>query len=138
MSNITQVFNDERNLVSMNRSIMASGVNKVLNEDGPFTVFAPSDLAFGKLPGGAMTFFLDPGNKTKLAEMVNHHIVRGKINFDEFKDGDILRPLFGDSLLVRVINGRITINGAAIQNRDIASSNGVIHSLDALLEINLA
>jgi uncharacterized surface protein with fasciclin (FAS1) repeats len=134
MSNITQVFNDERNLVSMNRSIMASGVNKVLNEDGPFTVFAPSDLAFGKLQRGAMTFFLDPRNKAKLAEMVNHHIVRGKINFDELKDGDILRPLFGDSLLVQVINGRITINGATIQNRDIASSNGVIHSLDALLK----
>jgi uncharacterized surface protein with fasciclin (FAS1) repeats len=134
MSNITQVFNDERNLVSMNRSIMASGLDKVLSEDGPFTVFAPSNLAFGKLPRGAMTFFLDPGNKTKLVETVNRHIVRRKINFDEFKDGDILRPLYGDDLLVRVINGKVSINGAAIQNRDIASSNGVIHSLDALLK----
>jgi uncharacterized surface protein with fasciclin (FAS1) repeats len=137
MSNITQVFNDEKNLVSMNRSIMASGLDKVLSEEGPFTVFAPSDLAFGKLQRGAMEFLLDSGNKIKLVEIVNRHIVRRKINFDEFKDGQTLKPLYGEDLLVRVINAKVTINGAAIQNRDIASSNGVIHSLDALLKINL-
>lgn len=121
-------------MVSMNRCIMASGMNEVLNEDGPFTVFAPSDLAFGKLQRGAMEFFLNPVNKTKLIETVNHHIVRRKINFDEFKDGQTLKPLYGDDLLVRVINGKVTVNSAIIQNRDVSSSNGVIHSLDGLLK----
>ena len=118
----------------MNRSIMASGLNQVLSEEGPFTVFAPTDLAFGKLQRGAMEFFLDPRNKIKLVETVNHHIVRGKINFDEFKDGQTLMPLYGDDLQIRVINGKVSVNDATIQNRDVSSSNGVIHSLDALLK----
>jgi uncharacterized surface protein with fasciclin (FAS1) repeats len=133
MTNITQVLREERNMATMNTGIIASGLDQLLGQEGPFTVFVPSDLAFGKLEQGIFPNLLLGENKALLADILAHHIVRGKVSFNELKDGAILTTVQGRELQVRVLAGTVTINGATVQNRDVAASNGVIHSLNAVL-----
>jgi uncharacterized surface protein with fasciclin (FAS1) repeats len=133
VSNITQVVNAEKNMTTLKKGIVASGLDQVLSGAGPFTVFAPSDMAFGKLESGVIESLLKAENKIKLTSLLNHHVVAGKINFKDLKDGDKLKNLAGKELLVKVKDAKVSIDGAIVQNRDVASSNGVIHSLDTVL-----
>ena len=133
MSNITQVVNAEKNMTTLKKGIVASGLDQVLSGAGPFTVFAPSDMAFGKLENGTIESLLKPENKLKLTSLLNQHVVAGKINFKDLKDGDKLKSLNGKELSVKVKDAKVSIGGATVQNRDVASSNGVIHTLDTVL-----
>lgn len=134
MSNITQVVGNEKNMTTMNRGVIASGLDQILSGKGPFTLFAPSDLAFAKLQAGTLENLLRTENKVELTSLINQHVVAGKINFKELKDGDRLKNLAGKELSVKVINNIVSIDGATIQNRDVPTSNGVVHSLDAVLK----
>ena len=134
MSNITQVVNNEKNMTTFKSGILASGLDKVLSGTGPYTVFAPSDLAFGKLEANVVENLLKPENKVKLTDLLNLHIVEGKVSFRELKDGDILKSRNGKQLSVKVDNAKVTVDGATILNRDVASSNGVIHWMDTVLK----
>jgi uncharacterized surface protein with fasciclin (FAS1) repeats len=134
MSNITQVVNAEKNMTTLKKGIVAAGLDQVLSGTGPFTVFAPSDMAFGKLESGTIESLLKPENKLKLTALLNHHVVAGKINFKDLKDGDKLKSLNGKELSVKVKDAKVSIDGATVQNRDVASSNGVIHSVDTVLK----
>ena len=118
----------------MNRGVTASGLNQVLSGTGPFTLFAPSDLAFGKLEGGVIENLLKAENKLKLADLLNHHVVAGKVEFKDLKDGDKLKTMSGKELSISIQNFKVSVNGAIIQQRDVKTSNGVIHSLDTVLE----
>lgn len=133
MKNITQVLRHERNMATMNTGIIAAGLDGVLDQEGPYTVFVPSDLAFGKLEKGVYPNLLLTENKALLAGILGHHIVPGRISFDELTNGARLTTLRGNDLLVEVLAGRVTINGASVQNRDVAASNGVLHTLNAVL-----
>src|ERR1044071_1337479 len=130
MSNIIDVVVADRNLATMSKSVKAAGLEIELTKNGPFTVFAPTDLAFGKLAAGEMTELLKPENKVKLTDILNYHVVVGKTNFKDFKDGQKLKSLNGKELSVKVIGSNVTINGAKLQGRDSEASNGVVHSLD--------
>ena len=134
MSNITQVVRQDKYLTTLKRGVMASGLNQVLSGTGPFTLFAPSDLAFGKLEGGVIENLLKAENKLKLADLLNHHIVAGKIEFKDLKDGEKLKTVNGKELSVFIKDGKVSVNGAIIQQRNVKTSNGVIHSLDTVLE----
>jgi uncharacterized surface protein with fasciclin (FAS1) repeats len=136
MSNITQVVNVDKNMTTLKKGVIASGLDKVLSGAGPFTVFAPSDLAFGKLDKTVLADLMSPENKAKLVDVLNYHIVPGKINFKELKDGEKLKTLNGKELFVHVKDGDVTIEGAKIQNRDVQTSNGVIHSMDTVMMKN--
>jgi uncharacterized surface protein with fasciclin (FAS1) repeats len=133
MLNITQVVNEDRHMSTLRKSVIASGLDKVLNGAGPFTVFAPTDLAFDKLDKGVLENLLKPENKAKLADVLNYHVVSGKINFKDLKDGEKLKTMNGKELKVHVKDGHVTIANAAIQNHDLQTSNGVIHSLDSVI-----
>ena len=133
MSNITQVVKQDKYLTTLNRGITASELNQVLSATGPFTLFAPSDLAFGKLEGGVIQNLLKAENKLQLADLLNHHVVMGKIEFKDLKDGEKLKTINGKELSIHIKNGKVSINGAIIQQRDVETSNGVIHSLDTVL-----
>jgi len=134
MSNITQVVKQDKSLTTLNRGVTASGLNQVLSGTGPFTLFAPSDLAFGKLEGGVIENLLKAENKLKLADLLNHHVVAGKVEFKDLKDGDKLKTMSGKELSISIQNFKVSVNGAIIQQRDVKTSNGVIHSLDNVLK----
>src|SRR6202035_2000250 len=111
MSNITQVVNDDKNMTTLKKGVIASGLDKTLSGTGPFTVFAPSDLAFGKLDKAVLDNLLKPENKAKLVDVLNYHIVSGKISFKDFKDGEKLKTVNGKELLVHVKEGNVSIDG---------------------------
>ncbi|HTI93505.1 MAG TPA: fasciclin domain-containing protein [Puia sp.] len=133
MSNLTQVINSEKTMTYLKKSVNASGLSNVLSGAGPFTVFAPSDLAFEKLEKGVLDTLLKPENKAKLIDVLNYHIIAGKVDFKDLKDGEKLKTLNGKELHVRVKEGHVRIEGAEVKAHDLSSSNGVIHSLDTVM-----
>jgi uncharacterized surface protein with fasciclin (FAS1) repeats len=130
MSKIVEVVAADKNLATMLRSVKATELAIELSRTGPYTVFAPTDLAFGKLALGEMGELLKPENKVKLTDILNYHIVEGKTNFKDFKDGQKLKTVNGKEPGVKVNSGNVTINEAKVQGRDSEASNGVVHSLD--------
>ena len=133
MSNIAQLVNVEKNMTTLKQGVHASGLDQVLSGAGPFTVFAPTDTAFGKLDKSVLANLLKPENKTKLTDLLNQHVVAGKVNFKDLKDGEKLKTVNGKELLVHVKDGQATIDGAKIQSHDVQATNGVIHSLDTVM-----
>jgi uncharacterized surface protein with fasciclin (FAS1) repeats len=135
MSNVVEVVVADKNLATMSKSVKAVGLDTVLSQKGPFTIFAPTDIAFGKLDTGRMEQLLKPENKEKLTELLNHHVVEGLTNFSDLKDNQKLVTTNGRELNVKVADGKVTINGATVQGRDNEGSNGVVHSLDTVIEM---
>lgn len=132
MSNITQVVNTDKNLKTLKKGVHSSDLDQLLSSTGPFTFFAPSDLAFEKLEEGFMRELLEPQNKLKLTDLLNNHIVTGMVPFKDLKDGDILKTINGKQLTVEVKNGSVNIGGAVILGREAKISNGVMHSTDTV------
>ena len=133
MSNIVDVVVADKNLATMSKSVKAAQLESELRKPGPFTVFAPTDLAFGKLKEGEITELLKPENHVKLTGILNYHVVAGKTSFKDFKDGQKLKTLNGRELLIKVANGAVTVNGAKVQARDMQADNGVVHELDTVV-----
>jgi uncharacterized surface protein with fasciclin (FAS1) repeats len=133
MSNITQLVNVEKNMTTLKKTVLASGLDQVLSGKGPYTVFAPTDIAFAKLDKGILDNLLKPENKMKLTDLLNHHVVEGKINFKDLKDGEKLKTVNGKELLVHVKDGQATVDGAKIQDHDVQATNGIIHSLETVM-----
>jgi len=134
MFNITQVINSDTYMSTLSRGVIASGLDQVLSGTGPFTVFAPSDLAFERLEGGVVESLLKPENKAKLTGLLKHHVIAGQINYKDLKDGQKLKTLNGKELSVEVKDNSVRIDGAMIYGRSLLTSNGVIHSLNKLLK----
>jgi uncharacterized surface protein with fasciclin (FAS1) repeats len=135
MSNIVEVVSADRNLGTLGKGMKAAGLEEVLSKEGPFTVFAPTDLAFSKLRTGEWPELLKPENKIKLAGIMNNYVVQGKTNFKDLKNGQKLKTLGGKELAVKVNNGNVDIDDARIQGRDMEASNGVVHSVDKIASI---
>src|SRR5690242_12479571 len=102
MSNIMDVVKADKNLAVLGKGIKVAGLEKVLSKEGPFTVFAPTDLAFGKLEAGKWVELLQPHNKIQLVDFMNNYVVKGKTSFKDFKDGQKLKTLGGKELAVNV------------------------------------
>jgi len=136
MSNITQVVNTDKNLKILKKGVHASDMDQVLSSTGPYTFFAPTDLAFEKLEKGFMDNMLEPINRARLADLISNHVVKGKINFDALKDGDKLLSVNNKEIQIQVKNGIVTIGDATLQAREAKISNGVIHIMDTVLQKN--
>jgi uncharacterized surface protein with fasciclin (FAS1) repeats len=133
MSNITEVVSAEKNMTTLKKVVHAACLDEFLRSDGPYTLFAPSDLAFRKLDKAVLENLLRPESITKLKNLVNTHIASGTINYEDLKDGDNLYTVNGGKLLVHIEDGKVNIQGANIQDKDIKASNGVIHFLDTVV-----
>ena len=134
MSNITQIVNKDKNMTTLKKGVHASDLDQLLSSTGPFTMFAPSNLAFEKLQGGTMENLLAPENKTALTGLMNTHVVSGKIAFSELKDGEKLTNLQGRELAVTISGDKVSIDGARILVADIKTTNGVVYLLDTVLK----
>jgi uncharacterized surface protein with fasciclin (FAS1) repeats len=132
MSNITQVVNTDKNLKTLKKGLHYSDIDQLLSSSGPFTFFAPTDIAFEKLGNNYMESMLTSANKAALTDLLHTHIVSGCISFQNLKDGDRLKTLNGKELLVERKNGRVNIDGTSIDIRQHRITNGVIHSTDSV------
>ena len=115
------------------RSVEAASLETEWSKPGPFTFFAPTDLAFGKLREDEITELLKPENRIKLTGILNNLVVEGRNNFKDFADGQRLKTLNGKELVVHVANGLVTVNGARVQARAMQADNGVVHSVDTVI-----
>jgi uncharacterized surface protein with fasciclin (FAS1) repeats len=113
-------------------AVKAAGLVDTLSGKGPFTVFAPTDDAFAKLPAGTVDTLLRPENKAKLKAILLYHVVAGDVKSTDLKSGEV-KTVGGQSLSVDVSGGGVKVNTATVTKADIPASNGVIHVIDTVL-----
>jgi uncharacterized surface protein with fasciclin (FAS1) repeats len=113
-------------------AVKAAGLAETLSGAGPFTVFAPTNAAFEKLPAGTVESLLKPENKAKLASILTYHVVAGKVMAADVKTGKV-KTVQGAELDVQVKDGSVTVDGAKVVKTDIVGSNGVIHVIDTVV-----
>jgi len=104
----------------------------VLSNAGPFTVFAPTNAAFEKLPAGTVEGLLKPEKKADLRNILEYHVYVGKLDQSFFRDGQSLGQVNGGKVVMGVTDGKVTVNGANIL-ASVTCSNGIIHIVDAVL-----
>ncbi|MFT4548987.1 MAG: transforming growth factor-beta-induced protein [Verrucomicrobiales bacterium] len=114
-------------------ALTESGLLEVLQGEGPFTVFAPTDEAFAKLPEGTVEDLLKPENREKLQAVLKYHVSPGAIGLVAALEAGATKTVQGESVSIAFTDGRVRINGASIVNADITCSNGVIHVIDSVL-----
>ena len=120
------------------KALGAAGLADKAKEAGPYTVFAPDNAAFDKLPAGTLTTLLQPTNKKKLAGLLSYHVVQGSVMAADLKDGQTVKTVQGESLTVGVRGGTVTLTDAkggtaTVTKADIKTTNGVVHSIDTVL-----
>ncbi len=113
-------------------AVKAAGLVETLQGPGPFTVFAPTDEAFAKLPKGTVEDLLKPENKEKLIAILTYHVLAGKVLASDVKTMKA-KTVNGQSLDVKVMDGAVTVDKAKVIKTDIAASNGVIHVIDTVV-----
>lgn len=111
----------------------AAGLVPALSGDGPLTVFAPTDEAFGALPAGTIKALLKPENRNKLTRILTYHVVSGQIGSDALADDASVKTLAGPSVLFTQSEQGFTVEGARIVATDIAASNGIVHVIDRVI-----
>ena len=122
------------NVTTVVAAIAAAGLVDTLKGPGPFTVFAPTNAAFEKLPAGTVDTLLMPANKADLTNILTYHVVPGRYTAAELKNGMELTTVQGEKLKIANVNGKITVNGTAmVETADVISSNGVTFVIDTVL-----
>ena len=113
-------------------AVKAAGLAETLQGTGPFTVFAPTDEAFAKLPAGTVENLLKPENKAKLVAILTYHVVAGKVMAADVKTMQA-KTVNGQELSLKVADGKVTVDKATVVKVDVDASNGVIHVIDTVL-----
>jgi uncharacterized surface protein with fasciclin (FAS1) repeats len=114
-------------------ALTEAGLVETLSNKGPFTVFAPTDAAFAKLPKGTVASLLKPENKDKLAAILTYHVVAGKVDATSAVKAGTAKTLEGSPVSVGIKAGQLLINESKVVANDIAASNGIIHIIDSVL-----
>jgi len=114
-------------------ALKAAGLVDTLKGPGPFTVFAPTDEAFAKLPAGTVEDLLKPENKAKLTRILTYHVVSGKVMAADVMKMKTAKAVSGDTLTISTRDGGVMVNTAKVAKTDIAASNGVIHVIDTVI-----
>lgn len=114
-------------------AIKAAGLVETLQGEGPFTVFAPTDEAFAKLPAGTVDDLLKPENKEKLVAVLTYHVVSGKVMAADVVKMESAKTVQGGTLKISAGDGGVMVNDAKVVKTDIAASNGVIHVIDTVV-----
>jgi uncharacterized surface protein with fasciclin (FAS1) repeats len=114
-------------------ALKAAGLVDALKGPGPFTVFAPTDEAFAKLPPGTVENLLKPENKDQLRKILTYHVVTGRVTAKDVVKLDSAKTLEGGSLSIQAGDSGVMVNNARVTKTDIPASNGVIHVIDAVL-----
>jgi uncharacterized surface protein with fasciclin (FAS1) repeats len=133
--NIVQNALNASNVTTLVAAVKAAGLVTTLEGPGPFTVFAPTNDAFAKLPAGTVASLLQPANKAELVKILTYHVVAGHYTSADLHDGQVLTTVEGQTLTIgKSASGQISVNGTAmVQTPDVISSNGVTFVIDTVL-----
>jgi uncharacterized surface protein with fasciclin (FAS1) repeats len=121
------------NFKTLATALTAADLVETLKGKGPFTVFAPTDEAFAKLPKGTVEDLLKPENKEKLAGILTYHVVAGKVMAADVVKLTEATTVQGSKVSIKVTDGKVTVDAANVVKTDIGCSNGVIHVIDAVI-----
>jgi uncharacterized surface protein with fasciclin (FAS1) repeats len=136
--NIIQNAVNSKDHTTLVAAVKAAGLVDTLQGKGPFTVFAPTNAAFGKLPAGTVDTLVKPENKATLTKILTYHVVPGKLEASDLPDGKKLKTVEGEELTVKEADGRVMIvdakgGTATVTIANVNQSNGVIHVIDTVL-----
>ena len=112
------------------KAIEHAGMSDTLRGAGPFTIFAPTDAAFDKLPAGKLETLFKPENKEELVSLLNYHVISGRKLVADIGKWEAAKTVNGQSAPVKLTDNQVSIDGALVTSADIGSSNGVIHGID--------
>jgi uncharacterized surface protein with fasciclin (FAS1) repeats len=136
--NIIQNAVNSKDHTTLVAAVKAAGLVETLEGKGPFTVFAPTNAAFGKLPAGTVDTLVKPENKATLTKILTYHVVAGKLEASSLTNGKKLKTVEGEELTVKLADGKVWIvdakgGSAAVTIANVNQSNGVIHVVDTVL-----
>src|SRR3954466_545714 len=136
--NIIQNAVNSKDHTTLVAAVKAAGLVDTLEGKGPFTVFAPTNSAFGKLPAGTVENLVKPENKATLSKILTYHVVPGKLEASDLTDGKKLKTVEGEQLTVRKSGDKVTIidskgDSSTVTIPNVNQSNGVIHVVDTVL-----
>ena len=114
-------------------ALEAAGLVATLQGDGPFTVFAPTDEAFAKLPAGTVENLLKPENRDQLIAVLTYHVVPGKVKAEQVVNLDSAKTVQGSKVSIKVDNGVVYVDNAKVVTTDVDASNGIIHVIDSVI-----
>ncbi|MEP6712711.1 MAG: fasciclin domain-containing protein [Ferruginibacter sp.] len=132
MENIVEIASGNKDFTTLVAAVVAAGLAETLSGTGPFTVFAPTNEAFAKLPAGTVEELIKPENKEKLAAILTYHVVAGKALSSDLSDGQLIKTVNGQEVKVSV-GDNVKVDGATVTAADLEASNGVIHVIDAVI-----
>jgi transforming growth factor-beta-induced protein len=115
------------------RALEAADLVGTLEGKGPFTVFAPTDAAFAKLPAGTLENLLEPENKKELQRILTYHVVAGEVPSSEVVTLSRAKAVSGDTIAITVADGTVMVDNARVVTADVAASNGMIHVIDTVI-----
>jgi uncharacterized surface protein with fasciclin (FAS1) repeats len=118
---------------TLTAALQAADLVGTLKGTGPFTVFAPTDEAFAKLPAGTVETLLKPENKVKLVAVLTYHVVPGSVMAAQVTKLPSATTVNGGRLTIRAMGGKVTVDNATVSKADIIASNGVIHVIDTVM-----
>lgn len=131
--NIVKLAASNPDLSTLVTAVEAAGLTTSLSNAGPFTVFAPLNSAFDKLPEGTVEDLLKPENNGKLNDILGHHTYVGVIKEDQFTDGQNLGMVDGKNITIKMVNGKPTINGTTNIVATVPASNGIVYAVDNVI-----
>ena len=136
--NIIQNAVNSKDHTTLVAAVKAAGLVETLEGKGPFTVFAPTNAAFGKLPAGTVDTLVKPENKATLTKILTYHVVPGKLEASSLTNGKKLKTVEGEELTVKLADGKVWIvdakgGSSAVTIANVNQSNGVIHVVDTVL-----
>ncbi len=129
---LTTVIADSASFSTLSKALKATGLDATLGQKDEFTLFAPTDEAFGKLPAETLTKLMLPENKEKLRMLLLYHVVAGRVLAADLSSGDV-KTVNGEKLKIEVSAGKVEVDGAKVFSADVIATNGVIHSLGEVL-----
>lgn len=133
LGNLVEQATSSEQFQTLTKAIEAAGIEEILAQEGPYTVFAPTDEAFAELPPETLEQLLLPENREVLGQLLSYHVVPGAITSSEIQSGDV-ETLAGAPVFIEVSEeGMVTVNNATVTQADIPASNGVIHAVDRIV-----
>ena len=120
-------------LSTLTRAVTAAGLVETLQGEGPFTVFAPTDDAFGAVDPAQLRRLLQPEGRRALTDVLTYHVFEGSAMAADLRDGQMLETVNGARLEVAVDGDAVTVGGASVTQADVPAANGVVHVIDAVL-----
>ena len=122
-----------KDLSTLVTAVQAAELTTSLSNAGPFTVFAPTNAAFEKLPAGTVDDLLKPENKGKLTDILGHHTYVGVIKTEQMTNGQNLGMVDGKNITIKMVNGKPTVNGTVNIIASVPASNGMVHVVDGVI-----